>query len=237
MFDTATIAPPAPAVLAARYGALGAEALVEALCHEAFPGTLAVLSSFGADSAVLLHMVARSAPDTPVLFLETGKHFEETLRYRRALAERLGLTNVVDLTPRPTQVQEEDPDGDLHARDPEACCALRKVRPLSDILGGFDAWMTGRRRHQTFTRTRLPVFESEGPRIKVNPLAGWDQAAVDDYARRLDLPPHPLAAEGFRSIGCAPCTTRTHAAEDARAGRWRGRAKTECGIHWATGSA
>jgi len=202
------------------------------LCQ--YPGGTALVSSFGADSAVLLHMVSRIAPTTPVLFLETGMLFAETLVYQRALAARLGLGDVRLIRPDPADLAAEDPDGDLNGRDPDACCALRKTRPLARALAGFEAWITGRKRAQASTRAAMPVFEVEDAtgRIKVNPLADWTAERLRAYRRDHALPAHPLEARGYPSIGCAPCTTPVAPGEDPRAGRWRGKAKVECGIHF-----
>ncbi|MEM8855768.1 MAG: phosphoadenylyl-sulfate reductase [Pseudomonadota bacterium] len=216
--------------LNARFAHRPAGDLVAMAAHM-FAGRLAVLSSFGADSAALLHLVAEAAPHLPVLFLDTGKHFPETLTHRRALADRLGL-NVVTVRPDAAAVSRTDPDGTLHASDPDACCGLRKVAPLESVLTGYDAWITGRRRHQTFARRAMPVFEADGPRTKVNPMARWSQEEVDAYLAEHDLPSHPLVADGFPSIGCAPCTKRPGEGADARDGRWQGLQKTECGIHF-----
>jgi len=148
------------------------------------------------------------------------------------LATRLGLTNVIDLYPEPIALAKRDPDGTLHARDPDACCEIRKVHPLARALKPYEAWITGRRRHQTFSRRALPVVEADGPHIKLNPIVTWSQEDVDNYIDERGLPRHPLVAQGYPSIGCEPCTNRPAAGEDARAGRWDGSGKTECGIHW-----
>ncbi len=208
-----------------------AEDLLEAtLRHDLF-GKAAVVSSFGAESAVLLHMVSELQPDAPVLFLDTQKHFGETLRYRNQLISFLGLTDVRVLRPDPEVLAREDADGLLFARDPDRCCHLRKVAPLEAGLAPFDAWVTGRKRHQGTTRSALPTVEFDDQHSKVNPLAHWTASEVEAYLTRHDLPRHPLAAEGYRSIGCMSCTARTSPSQDARAGRWPGQAKTECGIH------
>jgi len=211
-----------------------AEARLADVLLSAFPGGTALVSSFGADSAVLLHMVGRIAPATPVLFLETGMLFAETLAYQRDLADRLGLSDVRLIRPDPGDLAAEDPAGRLNESDPDACCALRKARPLARALGGFDAWITGRKRAQAATRAEMALFEAEAGtgRIKVNPLADWTAADLRAYRTRHALPPHPLEAKGYPSIGCAPCTTPVAPGEDPRAGRWRGRAKLECGIHF-----
>ncbi len=196
-----------------------------------FAGRIAVVSSFGADSALLLALVADIDRRVPVLFLDTGMHFPETLAYREALVARLGLCDVRMIVPDTQAVAERDPRGDLHRFVPDDCCALRKVAPLERALGPFAAWVTGRRRHQSATRAALGLVEQEGGRIKINPLADWSAARVAEELARRDLPRHPLTARGYPSIGCAPCTRPVEEGEDPRAGRWAGHAKTECGIH------
>ncbi len=196
-----------------------------------FPGRVAVVSSFGVESAVLLALVAEVDRSVPVLFLETGRHFEETLTYRAELATHLGLTDVRDLTPDATALATVDPDATLAGSDPDACCFVRKVAPLEAALAGFDAWISGRKRHQSATRTVLPARETVDGRLKLNPLAEWTAAALAAEHRRRKLPSHPLVPFGYRSVGCAPCTRAVAPGEDARAGRWAGMAKTECGIH------
>jgi phosphoadenosine phosphosulfate reductase len=196
----------------------------------------AVTSSFGADSAVLLHLVARVDRTVPVLFLETGLHFAETLRFRREIVGRLGLTDVREVRPGlSVAAQAREHGGGLYLRDPDRCCALRKVAPLDGALGGFDGWASGVRRDQTAERAATPVVATarrgERTLVKVAPLAAWTGADVDGYLAAHDLPRHPLADAGFPSIGCAPCTRPVDDGEDPRAGRWAGSAKTECGIH------
>jgi phosphoadenosine phosphosulfate reductase len=198
-----------------------------------FEGRLAVVSSFGAESAVLLHLAAGVDPDIPVLFLDTGMLFGQTLDYRRKLALRLGLTDVRDLRPRFEDLATTDPNADLWRRDTDACCHIRKVIPLDTALEGFEAWITGRKRFHGGDRVRLPVVEETGGRLKFNPLANWSKADLDAYAQIHDLPAHPLVAQGFPSIGCWPCTEAVEDGADVRAGRWAGSQKTECGIHTA----
>jgi phosphoadenosine phosphosulfate reductase len=200
------------------------------------PRRAATVSSFGAESVVLLHMLAQVDRAAPVLFLDTEMLFPATLAYQREVADRLGLTGVRVIGPDRAATFARDPDADLHRRDPDLCCALRKAEPLDAALRGFTAWITGRKRHQTRDRAALDIFEADAVgRIKVNPLARWSTAEVAGYIDRHGLPRHPLVREGFPSIGCAPCTTRVGPGEDARAGRWRGREKEECGIHVAGG--
>ena len=214
-----------------RCGHLDAEALMRVMVQEEFPGRIGVVSSFGSESAVLLHILSRVDPNTPVIFLDTGKLFGETLRYRDTLVERLGLTHVRSVRPRAERLHAEDPDGMLFQRDGDRCCALRKVEPLRIALEGFDAWVTGRKTFQGADRNTLPPVESDGVRLKVNPLAHWTRDDIDAYFDVYDLPRHPLEADGFLSIGCMPCTDRVAPGEDVRSGRWRGTGKTECGIH------
>jgi phosphoadenosine phosphosulfate reductase len=196
-------------------------------------GQIALVSSFGAESAVLLHMLARVSPATPVLFLDTGMLFGQTLDYRRQLAKTLGLTDVRDLRPRFEDLALTDPAADLWRTDTDACCHIRKVLPLDSALGEFDAWITGRKRFHGGSRLRLPVVEQVDGRSKYNPLAGWTKTELDAYAAHYDLPPHPLVAAGFPSIGCWPCTSPVDEGDDSRSGRWAGSQKTECGIHMA----
>jgi phosphoadenosine phosphosulfate reductase len=198
-----------------------------------FDGRLAVVSSFGAESAVLLHMLSEVKPDTPVLFLDTGMLFGQTLDYRKSLAARLGLTDVRDLRPHYQDLATGDPDAKLWQKDTDACCHIRKVLPLDRAIEGFEAWVTGRKRFHGGDRLRLPVVEFTDGKVKFNPLANWQKADLDAYAAEHDLPAHPLVAQGFPSIGCWPCTQPVEAGEDVRAGRWKGQDKTECGIHVA----
>ena len=220
----------------AEFEGLAAEALL-ARALDGRLGRVAPVSSFGAESAVLLHMVAQIDPATPVLFLETGMLFPETLAYQRDLASRFGLADVRLIRPDNEDLAREDLTGLLHRRDPDRCCDLRKTAPLARALAGFDAWITGRKRFQNGLRAALTTAEIEDGRVKLNPLAGWRPEDIRAYILRHDLPAHPLAAKGFRSIGCAPCTTPVRPEEDPRAGRWRGEEKTECGIHFAPDGA
>ncbi|WP_239002881.1 phosphoadenylyl-sulfate reductase [Rhodovastum atsumiense] len=194
-------------------------------------GHIAVVSSFGAESALLLALVAGIDPGLPVLFLDTGKHFPETLAYRTQLVARLGLTDLRVVQPDAAALARIDPDGTLHRFIPDDCCALRKVAPLEHALAPFDAWISGRKRYQSAGRAVLPLREEVDGRVKLNPLAEWSAAEIAAEIRRRDLPAHPLVARGFPSIGCAPCTRAVGPGEDVRAGRWAGSGKTECGIH------
>ncbi len=202
-----------------------------------FPGHVAAVSSFGVDSAILLHMIAGLDRDLPVLMIDTLMLFEETLAYQRDLADRLGLTNVQHLRPAPADLAALDPDATLHRRDADACCVVRKVAPLDRALARWPVSISGRKRYQTAARARLMPFEADGDRLKVSPLAAWTRDELRAYMAAHDLPPHPLVARGFRSIGCLPCTSPTAQGEDERAGRWRGSAKIECGLHYGPDGA
>ncbi len=197
-------------------------------------GRVAMVSSFGADSAVLLHMVAQIDRNLPVLFIDTLALFPETVTYQRSLAAHLGLLNVQTITPDRAELFSQDTDGLLHRSDTERCCSLRKAKPLERALQGYDAWITGRKRYQAATRSDLERAELEQGtgRIRLNPLVNWAAPEIGAYLGTQDLPRHPLIARGYPSIGCQPCTSRVLTGEDPRAGRWRGTEKTECGIHF-----
>jgi len=216
--------------LNAELGEAAPEAVIDAALAYA-PGRTGVLSSFGAEAAATLALTARVDPDVPVLFLETGRHFAQTLSYARTLEAELGLTRVIRLTPDAAEAHAEDADDRLWSRDPDACCALRKVRPLARALPGYDALITGRKRSHGGDRADLPVVEFDGDQLRFNPLARWSQADVAAFLDAEGLPRHPLVAQGFPSIGCWPCTAPVNDREDPRAGRWAGLDKTECGIH------
>ena len=219
------------ALLDSRYGHLTPVEVIERVVERYFVGEIAAVSSFGADSAVLLHMIAEVDRNLPVIFLDTGKHFEETLHYRDALVADFGLTDIRVIAPLEAALNRDDPDGTLHQRDTDACCAIRKVEPMARGVEPFRAWFTGRKRFQASTRTSLPVFEAVGPRARINPLARWATSDLADYMRAHDLRENPLVAYGYLSIGCFPCTQPVKPGEDARSGRWVGQAKIECGIH------
>ena len=207
--------------------------MLRTLLRENMLGDAAIVSSFGAESAILLHLISQIDPSVPVLFLETGKHFPETLAYRDRLISQLGLTDVRNITPDADAISRKDETGLRWSYDPDGCCEIRKVIPLSKALAPFDAQFTGRKGFQASTRTGLPRFEVEEGRLKVNPLASWSKDELEAYVAEHALPAHPLVAEGYPSIGCAPCTSKVQKGEDPRSGRWRGWDKVECGIHTA----
>lgn len=219
------------AQLRQRHGDRGGADLLQPLLTEELRGEIALVSSFGAESAVLLHMIATIAPATPVLFINTRKLFGETLRYRDRLVKLLELTDVREIGPSREEEAAHDPKGLLWRTDPTACCAFRKVAPLARALDGFPAWITGRKRFQATTRETLDTIEAADGKIKINPLAAWTQDDLTAYFERHALPRHDLEADGYLSIGCMPCTDRVAPGEDNRAGRWRGVDKVECGIH------
>ena len=222
--------------LNSRYRHHGATAVLEHALKDADLGHVALVSSFGAESVVLLHLVSVIAPETPVLVIDTRMLFPETLEYQRQVAESLHLCDLRTIRAAQPRVAFEDPDNTLHQFNTDACCNVRKVEPLERALSGFDGWITGRKRYQGAGRAAVEFFEAEGDlRIKVNPLAHWGRDDIEDYMVNNRLPRHPLVAQGYPSIGCWPCTSKVAAGEDPRAGRWRGSAKVECGIHFING--
>jgi phosphoadenosine phosphosulfate reductase len=221
--------------LNARFAGVSTRDMLAAVLTEGLAGRIAAVSSFGAESAVLLHLLADIDRNVPVLFLETGKHFPETLAYRDELIARLGLTNVISLTPDADLLARRDENGLRWSFDPDGCCEIRKVQPLAKALAGFDATITGRKGFQNAARAGLPRFEidltDQAARLKVNPLADWSGDQIKAYMAAAGLPVHPLVAQGYPSIGCMPCTSKVAPGEDPRSGRWKGWDKTECGIH------
>jgi phosphoadenosine phosphosulfate reductase len=207
-----------------------AEVIAAALRHLG-RDRLALVSSFGTESAALLKVMADVDPAIPVIFLDTGWLFEETLAYRDTLIAQLGLRDVRSIKPLDDDLNRDDPQRDLWFSDPDRCCFIRKVEPLSRALAPFDGWINGRKRFQGGLRAELPVVEADGIRLKFNPFANVSRQEIEAIYALGKLPPHPLAASGFLSVGCMPCTSRAERNEDARAGRWRGKSKTECGIH------
>jgi phosphoadenosine phosphosulfate reductase len=209
--------------------------MLRSVIRDGLAGDLAVVSSFGAESAVLLHLVAQVDPSVPVLFLETHKHFPETLAYRDELIAHLGMTGLQIVEPDAEELAKKDENGLRWSWDPDGCCDIRKVQPLARALLHFDASLTGRKGFQSATRAGLPRFEIDRTdaqgRLKINPLASWDKNAIEAYMVEHDLPRHPLVSQGYPSIGCAPCTSKVAPGEDPRSGRWKGWDKTECGIH------
>ena len=219
------------ASLEARFGRLEPEDVIVVALTKFGAGEVAAVSSFGADSAVLLHMIAEIDRNLPIVFLDTGKHFGETLDYRDQLAADLGLTDIRIVTPDEAELARVDADGKLHQSDVDACCAVRKVEPMARGVSPFRAWFTGRKRFQASTRNAMPVFEAVGERVRINPMAQWGTSHLAAYMRQHELRENPLVAYGYLSIGCFPCTQPAKPGEDPRSGRWAGQAKTECGIH------
>jgi phosphoadenosine phosphosulfate reductase len=226
------------AALNARYRHHSATAVLEHSLKDDDLGKVSLVSSFGAESVVLLHLVSVIAPETPVLFIDTRMLFPETLEYQRKLADTLPLCDVRTIRAAAPRLAFDDPDNTLHQFNTDACCHIRKVEPLERALKDFDGWITGRKRFQGGGRQAVDFFEAEGElRIKVNPLAHWGREDIEDYMVNNRLPRHPLVARGYPSIGCAPCTSPVAPGEDERAGRWRGTQKVECGIHFINGRA
>ena len=217
--------------LNARFEGVDAQAMLRALFAEDKLGKIAVVSSFGTESAVLLHLVAKADPAIPVIFVDTLKMFPETLEYRGTLIEAFGIRNASVVTPDLETLAEKDENGLRWSFDPDGCCAIRKVEPLARAKSGLDAWISGRKAFQSMTRDNIARFEVEDGRLKLNLLEDWVKDDLDAYFEEYDLPCHPLEEQGYLSVGCAPCTTKVKPGEDPRAGRWRGWDKTECGIH------
>jgi phosphoadenosine phosphosulfate reductase len=205
--------------------------VIEAALQTVGREQLALVSSFGTESAALLKVMADVDPAIPVVSLDTGWLFEETLAYRDTLIATLGLRDVRSIKPLEQTLSAEDPDRELWFSDPDACCRIRKVEPLARALKPFSAWINGRKRFQGGARAEIPVVEDDGAKLKFNPFANVSREEIEAIYQLAKLPPHPLVASGYLSVGCMPCSSRTATDEDARAGRWRGRAKTECGIH------
>jgi len=216
-------------LFARRLAEAGPRQIIETAAS-AMPGRLAVVSSFGTESAVLLKFVADVDRSLPVLFLDTQWLFKQTLAYRDRLVDHLGLSNVRTVTPSPSALAVQDPKRDLCFTDRDACCDLRKVAPLAKELEAFDGWISGRKRYQGGQRADLAVVEADGRRLKFNPLAHFTRAEINVLFGAAKLPRHPLELTGFNSVGCIPCTSRSKDGS-SRDGRWSGLGKTECGIH------
>lgn len=229
--------------LNARYEGVATQDMLRELLGGELFGRTAAVSSFGTESAVLLHMIALVDRDVPVIFTNTQKMFGETLAYRDTLAETLGFTDLRVYRPDPRLLAAKDATGLRWSYDPDGCCEIRKVEPLQRALAPFDAWISGRKGFQASTRASIPLFELDSKhdggavKLKLNPLAGWDKTRLDAYFDQHKLPRHPLEEQGYLSIGCSPCTSRVAPGEDPRAGRWRGWDKVECGIHVAADGA
>lgn len=208
-----------------------AQTILRASILREWQDEITYVSSFGTESAVMLALIADVNPDLPIVFLETGMHFPQTLDYKDELIERLGLSNVREYAPAENERLIQDSKNTLWKTAPDSCCELRKVRPLEPALEGFNAWVTGRKRFHGGARLKMPVFEYAGGRFKVNPLASWTQEDVQNYFNYRQLPRHPLQAQGYPSIGCWPCTKPAEDPSDIRSGRWAGQNKTECGLH------
>jgi phosphoadenosine phosphosulfate reductase len=210
----------------------GALDLLDKAINKYFAGRIAMVSSFGTESAVLLHLVASVNPSTPILFIDTGKLFPETLDYLHTLQQLLHLENLTILAPSRADLSREDPEGILWQQNPDKCCEIRKVLPLAKAIAPYDAWISGRKQYQGATRAGVGVAEEKNGKIKINPIARWTPEDMAAYAEANGLPDHPLKAEGYLSVGCVPCTAKLSVDGDMRSGRWAGQEKTECGIHY-----
>ena len=213
------------------YESLSTLELLDTTINNAFKNDIALVSSFGTEAALLLSLVAEVNKNTPVIFLDTLKHFPETLEYRDNLIDLLGLTNVRNMKPEPSSIKAADPNEDLASSNPDACCYLRKVVPLEEALHGFEAWINGRKRMHGGSRATLPKLEHDNRRVKVNAMAEWTQEMIDEEWQKRSLPEHPLVQWGYTSVGCKPCTALPKPGEGKRSGRWAQFEKQECGIH------
>lgn len=214
------------------YAGMDTQTVLKSMVKDQRLGNIALVSSFGTQSIVLLHLISEAAPQLPVLFLDTGKLFPETLAYQAQIIEQLSLTNVITLHPETSALEKGDAEGNLWQSSTTACCDIRKVQPLQNALAGYDTWVSGRKSYQSQERATLQLFEHSDGHIKINPLAGWTPEMLVEYMSQHNLTSHPLVAQGYPSVGCAPCTSPVVHGEDERAGRWRDIEKTECGIHF-----
>jgi phosphoadenosine phosphosulfate reductase len=217
--------------LNARFAGVETLPMLRTLFAEGVLGNVATVSSFGTESAVLLHLIAQADPSVPVIFVDTLKMFPETLEYRDTLVSAFGIENSFTVTPQHDVIAKKDETGLRWSYDPDGCCEIRKVEPMARAKDGLDSWISGRKAFQSVTRQNIPRFEIENGRLKLNPLGDWTKADLEAYFAEHDLPRHPLEAQGYLSIGCEPCTSKVQEGEDPRAGRWRGWDKVECGIH------
>ena len=218
----------------ARTAELSAVDFLTTILRDEFKDEICVVSSFGAESAVLLYMVAQIDPTIPVIFLNTGKLFGETLRYRDRLQTLLGLTDVRSIGPHPTDLAETDSNEDLWQKNNDMCCHIRKNLPQERALKGFKAVLTGRKRFQTSQRgsmQRIEIDDEAAARLRINPLADFTLEDLQAYLETHNLPKHPLVKDGYLSIGCMPCTDKVKEGDDYRSGRWSEQDKEECGMH------
>lgn len=217
-----------------RTAELSAVEFLTTILRDEFKDEICVVSSFGAESAVLLHMVAQIDPTTPVIFLNTGKLFGETLRYRDRLQTLLGLTDVRSIGPHPIDLAEKDSNEDLWQKNNDLCCHIRKFLPQQRALKGYKALLTGRKRFQTTQRSsmqRIEIDDEAAARFRVNPIADFTLDDLQAYLETHKLPKHPLVKDGYLSIGCMPCTDKVIEGNDYRSGRWSEQEKEECGMH------
>ena len=223
-------------VLNARFEDQSPQAVLRWALRESGLERLAIASAFQAEGTCVIHMATRIQADVPILFLETGFHFAETLAFKQQLAEMFDL-NVVDLVGDETVDSQAERYGSrLYERDPKLCCDLNKVVPFDRALRGLDGWITSLRRDSAWTRMNTPIVDQNETEpgnwlVKINPMANWSRPQVWRYLKEQGIPHHPLYNLGYSSIGCAPCTRMVFPGEDERAGRWSGIMKTECGIH------
>ncbi|MFK7902040.1 MAG: phosphoadenylyl-sulfate reductase [Nitratireductor sp.] len=224
-------------LLSHKYCSDGISLDLDGLLKDPLSGKIALVSSFGTEAAMLLHMVAQTKSEIDILFLNTQKHFPQTLEYLETLQTKLGLKTLKILEPDPKLIAQEDPKGNLHETNPNMCCTIRKSFALQDALVDYDGWITGRKRYQGGERANLAFIEREGKHLKINPLIHFTPEMIKWYFEKHTLPKHPLVAKGYSSVGCIPCTQPTKDGDDPRSGRWVGIDKVECGIHLSPGGS
>ena len=214
-----------------KYSKLNAVNILKVMIKDIFHNKIVVTSSFGAESVVILHLVSKVDLNTPIIFLNTGKLFPETLEYVNTLRRKLKLNKIKILNPDFEELQIQDEKNDLYKINPDLCCQIRKVIPLQKALKNFDAWINGRKRFHDFERKNIKQIEKVNGLIKINPLYDWSFKDIQNYININKLPEHPLVKKGYKSIGCIPCTSKVTDDEPHRSGRWINNKKTECGIH------
>ena len=214
-----------------KYSKLSAIKLLEVMVKKIFLKKIAVTSSFGAESVVILHLISKVDKSIPVIFLDTGKLFPETIKYAKTVKKILKLNNIQIHKPELKDLKKYDFQGNLYKKKPNLCCHIRKVLPLQKALKNYDAWINGRKRFQSEDRSNIKKIEKIDGFIKINPLADWEFNKVKNYIKTYKLPEHPLVKKGYKSIGCLPCTSKILDGEPHRSGRWSDNLKTECGIH------
>tara|TARA_B100000029_G_scaffold79792_1_gene71301 strand:+ start:3805 stop:4503 length:699 start_codon:yes stop_codon:yes gene_type:complete len=217
--------------LSEKFSKLDSINLLNVMIKKIFSKKIVLTSSFGSESIVILHMISKIDRSTPVIFINTGKLFPETLDYAKKIINLLKLNNILVLKPLNKDLKIKDPNENLYKKNPDECCKIRKVFPLEKIINNYDAWITGRKRIHGFEREFINKIEKSSTHIKINPLADWSLEKINKYIKKNNLPEHPLISKGYKSIGCFTCTNKVIYNESIRSGRWKNFKKKECGIH------